>query len=425
MNDNIVEVREVLEFTKKLVNNLDYYINISNEFVQDIQKEQLLDKLVAETSLLLLLVNRLPQRYELSSQVSEIANKLDRYARSARHLLILSSNPQAVVGVALPHIILNKIGLKNNIFDDLVDTAFSSKFVWSIDRPNFRQMEMRWLQGLFKDIQPDFSDLLPCSLLMQPLHPVYMRREDAYAATHAVMYLTNFGESGLSHVVNLKRIESFSEHSISWCLAYMDWDLLAEILIVHLLAGCQESSFYITASLIMRHIFKKNTVMPGLNHNHEVYDQLENNKKTAYRDIQGYHSTYVYGILRVLELVCNPNQSVNSEVCGISSSDSYSEHGVRLNIQEILEYARDKFSSDWLTSFINTENLGNCEVFLNSRLIYRAREGEFGKLLIDIESYESSGMKRVMETCGVASEKVIQFLRATAYKKNTESTCLN
>lgn len=425
MNDNIVEVREALKFTKKIVDNLDYYINVSNEFVRDLQKEQFLDKLVAETLLFLLLVNRLPQQDEVSSLVSEMASKLDRYARSPRHLLILSSNPQAVVGVALSHIILNKLGVKNNIFDDVIDAAFSSKFVCSVDRPNFRQMEMRWLQCLFKGIQPDFSDLLPCSLLMQPLHPIYMRREDAYAVTHAVMYLTNFGEISWSNVVSLKLIESFLEHSVSWCLAYMDWDLLGEILIVYLLVGCQESSFYITASIIMRNIFKKNTVMPGPNHNNEVYAQLESHKKIAYRDIHGYHSTYVYGILRVLELVCNPNQSVTSEVCGIFSSDSYSEHGVRLNIQNILEYERDEFSSDWLTSFISNENLGICEILLNSRLIYRAREGEFGKLLIDIESYESSGMKRVMETCGVASEKVIQFLRATAYKKNTESTCLN
>lgn len=410
MKNNIVgEITQVLNFTLNLINNLDEHIDIFHKmYPQDLEKKQLQDKLIAETTLLLFLVNRIPITYGFSPIILQIANKLEKYARHPEHLLILSSNPQAVIGVGLSHIMLDKLGMPNTIFDDVINTAFSSKFVTSIDRPNFRQMEMLWLQGIFQNIQPDFSELLSCSIIKKPLHPIYMRREDAYAITHTAMYLTNFGEKNLNEFIDINFIQSFIDHSISWCLVYADWDLLIEILMVSLFIksnNSKKSHFSLISNSILEKIFSNNGVIPSLNFSNVIYNNLQGRKKEAYFAMQSYHTTYVYGILRTLEF-CSKNNTLELDVEEDSNID--------LNIAN---YIDNNLSYDNLVKFILTGNLNNIEVLINAKLIYLARECKNEELFDNLETYETSSVNRVVETCEVAAEKLIQFIRATSYKQ--------
>jgi hypothetical protein len=75
------------------------------------------------------------------------------------------------------------------------------------------------------------------------MHPIYMSREDAYAITHTVMYVTDFGASSPpSELIGLGLAETI-DACLAWCLCERDYDLVAELLLGQLLL-CREFSEY-------------------------------------------------------------------------------------------------------------------------------------------------------------------------------------
>jgi len=413
MNKKIEEIHQILLFTSKLIDNLDNYINAFYElYPKDLQKEQIQDKLIAETALLLYIVNRLPKTYGLNDLVLQIANKIEKYARNPKHLLMLSYNPQAVIGVGLAHVMLNKLGITNDFFDETIRLAFSSKFISSVDRPNFRQMEMEWLYGVYENTQANFSDLLPCSLILKPMHPIYMRREDAYAITHALMYITNFGETDFNDI-DKSILSGFVENCISWCLAYADWDLLIEVLIVDLLIDNEKSQFYLMADNILNKIFAQDKVIQSLNFSNDRYNELEQQDKEAYFMMQAYHTTYVYAIFRAMEIY--KHTKTNNNATSSYNKDLTNNLALPIvNSLKPLDYSQ-------LINFILTENIENCSVLINAKIIYFAQENMHEKLFSAIQAYENGDNIRLKETCAVAGEKIIQYIRATAYKQLIEA----
>ena len=404
MNDGMTDIHAVLDFAQRAVGRLGHFSAHFAAIDKQLQPDQVLDKFVAETALLLLLAARLPRSAGLAARVGGMAQALARFARQPRHLQLLASNPQCIVGVGFSHILLNRLGARDGMFGAAVDAAFGSAFTDSVDRPNFRQMEMQWLRALHTGAAPDFTSLLPCSLLNKPLHPIYMRRADAYAVTHAAMYLSDFGAQALDSHADPAAMLSFVEHGLSWCLAYADWDLLAEILIVHVLSGAPASPFARLADSVLRRVYATHAAVPGPNFDSKAFEALDGTSSDVYFAMHTYHSTYVYGILRILELLAAPAPAIIP-----SAGRAIGER----------HEARDWPLAPWLMRMEPAEREAGAEVLSNARLIYLAREGKYAPLFAAIERGEACGSQRLGESSSVASELLMQAIRAEAFRAAT------
>lgn len=378
MRDTRNNLAHVLGFARSLLMDLDRFAESSSRYDPALDRHQILDKLVAETALLLLVASRIPENSGFQTDIRELSVILSPHARTARHLFLLASSPQAVGGIALAHIALTCLGERDETFDAAVQAAFASPYIDSIDRPNFRQMEIRWLYSLYSNTIPDFSDLLPCSIINKPTHPIFMRREDAYAITHAAMYLTDFGRSTFLPSIDRWKLCGFIDHSISWCLAYSDWDLLGEIVMVQRFLQSRDSIFSKTASSVLSDVFSRDWFMPGPNFVAETYNALPEDQKMGYAMVHGYHSTYVYGILCSLDLI-RGEDTVGRDLDDVVPSDE--------------------------------------QVVANSKLIKLAREARGVELMQELEQHRNTCIPRVSETCEVAAEAICQTLRASAYRR--------
>lgn len=378
-SEAIAEIGAVLDFTTRLLGDFDRHIDHAQSAMPHLDTEQVVDKIIAETALLLLIAARVTSKNRLAAKVATIARLLAPRARTARHLSMLAENPQAVVGVALAHIALSKIGIGDCHFDRAVEMALVSPSVWAVDRPNFRQMELKWLQGCARGIDPDFSSLAVSSLVRHQIHPIRMRREDGYAATHALFYMTDFGRRPLPAELDVGNIAYFVDHTLCWCLDEQDWDLLIEVMICSTIIGRTKTAAFRAADDHVEMLFARYGMVFGPNHQPGPACTRSTLYDDAHAMLHAYHTTYVYGILRAV-----------SALPGI-------------------EYASVPFDS--------VDNV----VMSNAEIIRLARYGPYEALIDRLESDHSADNTLVAQSCEVAAEKMVQVVLAVTHEASTRS----
>lgn len=410
------EVELILDFASEIIEGLQEFVDLWCKTDSGLNRENVKDKFVAETALLVLIAGRIANTDELHSRIAKVALQLSEIARTERHLEILSVAPQSFIGLAMPHIILQKLGYADDDFDEVVKAAHESRFLKATDRPNFRQMEMRWLCAYYEGVDANFDDLMPSSLLCANLHPIFMRREDAYAITHAAMYLTDFGrrEFQLKEEV-ASSLSLFVAHTISWCLAENDWDLLAEVLMVGEFFPCTANSYTALGHMVLRDVFLLHESIPGPNHIRRHYESCEAKSRRGYILVHGYHSTFVYGILRC---ICKDDES-NFDWNVVSTTNAHSLSDVGEAAYRLL--AADESYHDWLLGvaaapFLRKTTLDSDEIFLNAKIITASRSGSYVDCLNYIERNQDSGSARIRDSCSASAEKVMQHIRAKSYK---------
>jgi hypothetical protein len=151
------------------------------------------DKIVVEGSLLALIASRVESPI-VKEHARKLADQLSPLARSHRNKSLLLRFPHTASSLGMAHVALSAAGKVDREFDALLAAAFASGHVEASERPSFRDMELRWLLSIYQGRDPAYRDFLGSSILTTKAHPIYMSSPEAYAVTHAVMYVTDFGQ---------------------------------------------------------------------------------------------------------------------------------------------------------------------------------------------------------------------------------------
>lgn len=337
---------------------------------------QVTDKLVAEALLLLLLAARAPLAPLRESQIGTLAARLTPLARCPRHYALLAANPQAVLGIGLGHVALNELGLANPQFDRAVRAALDDPAVEAIDRPNFRHLELAWLRGLHRRRLAMFGPHAAASLLNHQVHPGAMRREDGYAATHAAMYLTDFGRWPLPAQIPAGRVAYFCDHALAWCAAEEDWDLLGEVLIAGLCVR-QPAALHGWAFSRLAEQFSHHSALFGPNCPRGAVPPGLTWRGDPALVLHAYHPTFVFGILCALELTLGP-----------ILPDAGAHRAVRPGDQ--------------------------AEASAQGELIGLIRDGPWLDLLDRLHQYDGTVAGRLAESCELGTAKLIRVIHARA-----------
>lgn len=396
MNDASQDILHVLGVAEDILANRAGFLDMWCSRDPGVRRENAQDKFAAETALLLWLAARDPvRREELGSAITSVARRLAPLVRTERHLEILAASPQAFIGAAMPHVLLQSMGFVDDLFEEAARAASSSPYLKSTDRPNFRQMELRWLCSIHERADLPFDDLQAQGLIACPLHPVFMRREDAYAVTHAAMYMTDFGRRKPALSPELAAsVARFVEQTLCWCLAERDWDLLGEVLMTAAMCGCPAGAAAVTARAVLGDVFGLHGCVPGPDFVAGELLSLEDDARRMHVHVHSYHSSYVYGMLRCIE-----------QAAFLPGPDLLRSH----------PRYRSWLVGDAPALLLEDPAFGGDAVFLNARIIRAARSCDYGSCLRYIEDHQESGDPSVRESCGAVAEKVMQHIRAKAY----------
>ena len=298
-------LRSTLDDCRTVLDRLDELMHLDD--AGGLRPRQVADKFAAEAALLLHLAAETPDR-ALHAQVERLAIQLVPLCRTRQNVEMLSFGPQYAVAAGLGHALLGLMGEKDEAFDQVFRAALTSDFVFGTDRPNFRQLEVAWLRRLVEPTDRTIDRFVEMSVLNQPMNPLYMRREDGYAYTHAAMYVTDFGRRAAPETADPEARRLLITQCLCWCLVRQDWDLLAEFAIAALILDCADVAMLpeCIGILDMLHDcaggFPPAWIAPGT---------MPPRQREATDILRGYHTLFVYGIL------CTVRMKIDSAESGV------------------------------------------------------------------------------------------------------------
>ena len=280
------------------------------------------DKPFAETAMLLHVAAAARDEPAVDAGVAELGALLARLARSHRTACAIALHPTICFQLAMPHLLLRRLGLRDERFDRLLALSAASRAAEGREVVPHRALERLWLRSMWHDddaLDAAFDVAASLSVLNHPLDLMWGARDDAYAHTHALMYATDFGYA--SRTLPRPRPQVLAESSalLARSLLLEDYDLTAEVLMAWPLTG---ASWTPAAAFGFRTLAElEDTVgfLPAKHGTPEKFLALTGHERTKYALAAAYHTAFVMGMLCALGL--RPEHAPPATIDGPSASD--------------------------------------------------------------------------------------------------------
>ena len=259
-----------------------------------------LDKIITETALLLVLLNRDGYFSQNTAIKDQLISLLQPIARSERNAALILRFPQLAGSLGISHIALNKLDSKDPDFDFIVKRALQHPSLYCGERLPFRDMDLSWVSYIYfgGDSRLDETmDFYNSSILGKTLQPIYMQRADYYALTHCVMYLTDFGQKPLNSDIDATPILVCIREALLWNLHEKDFDLIAELLLTYLYLGGKHDNIFTLSLYFLKENWNTLGFLPSRSFDVAEYKSKIGIEKQSYGFSNIYHTLYVGMIL--------------------------------------------------------------------------------------------------------------------------------
>jgi hypothetical protein len=274
------------------------------------------DKPFAETAMLLHVASAVCRHPQVREWIEELSALLAPHARAHRTACAIALHPTICLQLAMPHVLLSRLGLRDCRFDRLLALSTESPAHSGQEVVPHRELERMWIKSVWREAPPGpaFDAAALNSVLNHPLDLLWGTRDDAYAHTHTFMYFTDFGYS--PRPLPRPRSEILGESAVvlARSLLLEDYDLTAEVLMAWPLTSAPWSpaatfGFHVLAEL-------EDTVgfLPAKNGTPEKFHRLAGGERTKYALAASYHTAYVMGMLCALAL--RPGNAPSTEITG-------------------------------------------------------------------------------------------------------------
>jgi hypothetical protein len=338
------------------------------------------DKPFAETAMLLYVSSAVAKHPEVKESIEELSVLLAPHARADRTACAIALHPTSCLQLAIPHVLLSRMGLRDSRFDRVLALSTESLAHSGQEVVPHRALERMWIKSVWNQASPGraFEDAALNSVLNHPLDLLWGTREDAYAHTHTLMYFTDFGNS--PRLMPRPRSEILAESAavLARSLLVEDYDLTAEVLMAWPLTSAPWSptatfGFHVLAEL-------EDTVgyLPATHGTPEKFFRLAGDERTKYALAASYHTAFVMGMLCALAL--RPGNAPPTEIIGPPRSAKV--------VDELLDMIPD-VDTPWRRTFRRLQpheqrTLG--PFLLDMALLSRGRSHDFAALdrLLDL-----------------------------------------
>jgi hypothetical protein len=112
------------------------------------------DKPIAEAAMLVYAASAVSHHPEVAARIEDVARFIAPLARSKRIMLSMSLHPSVSVELAVPHVLLSRLGYTDSQFDDFLGLCMSSQASRGHERPPFASLEKRWILELWSGVDP-------------------------------------------------------------------------------------------------------------------------------------------------------------------------------------------------------------------------------------------------------------------------------
>jgi hypothetical protein len=257
---------------------------------------ELRQKALAELGLLCLWLQ--PTPFARDPRLQAYARFVDREQRSPRFAHRLFRVPNVFVRYAALAIALEACGLPR----DEERRAALQRFLDEgnaihTERTGHGLLELRYLldQGRFRHHLPSYAALARRSILHTPFDLVTLTEMDVYAITHAVFFLTNFGQVGLRGftAAHTREVDRAIDVLLGMHLHKRNWDLAAELVMCHSMLGGANRPIHRYALRALAEAQQPDGAVAGPVYDSAHADELSGAEKADYVFEQCYHTTLV------------------------------------------------------------------------------------------------------------------------------------
>lgn len=274
------------------------------------------DKPLAETAMFLHVASAVTGLAQVKKGVDELSVLLAPYARSHRTACAIALHPTICFQLAMPHILLSQLGLRDRRFDRLIALSAESQAHHGREVVPHRALEEMWLKSLWSGTPPgpEFDAAALNSVLNHPVDLLWGAREDAYAHTHTFMYFTNFGYSRRSLPRPRSHILAESAGVLARSVLLEDYDLTAEVLMAWPLTSAPWTPAATFGFRVLADFEDRIGFLPAGNGVPEKFYRLAGNERSKYALAATYHTAFVMGMLCALAL--RPGNGPPYEITG-------------------------------------------------------------------------------------------------------------
>jgi hypothetical protein len=274
------------------------------------------EKIVSETSILLVAASSSAAHPEIGSRVKYLVERLIPHARCERMALGLCMEPAVAWDYALPHVCLTRLGYRDSAFDELLRKSLNSQARAGRERVPHRTLEQEWAAAAWSEPKfrrrPVASRTARRSILNHPIDLVNGARDDIYAFTHALMYVTDFNLRPAPLPRRRSVILAEAEAALARCLDEQDYDLSGEVLLSWPLTGTSWSAAAAFGFRVLTRVEDKARFLPTPSTRIDELRSLEGIRRTQYLVATAYHTAYVMGLLCAASLApgCAPPAAI-------------------------------------------------------------------------------------------------------------------
>ncbi len=266
------------------------------------------EKIISETAVLLLAASSAISHKEVASRIHAIAERLMPHARSDRAKIGLCLEPSVAWDYALPHVCLSRLGYGDPVFDELLHLSLQSHT--GRERVPHRMLEQEWVAmgwtqskcGVKHASRPAALRLARLSVLHRPMDLLASTRDDLYAFTHALMYVTDFSLNPAQLPRPRAVLLAEAEAMLAYCLDAQDYDLSGEVLLSWPMTGRSWSLAAAFAFRVLAHVEDQAGFLPTPSTRVDEANARTGVERTQYLLATAYHTVYVMGLLCTMSL---------------------------------------------------------------------------------------------------------------------------
>jgi hypothetical protein len=261
------------------------------------------EKVISETAFLLFAASTAVHSEEVSARINSVAQLLIPHARSERMLLGVCLEPALALDYAQAHICLKRLGYPDRDFDELLQRSGLSQAHAGRERTPHRLLEQEWLrEGSTSQRSKRISLTARRCVLNWPMDLLGGSREDFYAFTHALMYVTDFNVCHRRLPRPRLVILEEAGAALARCLDEEDYDLAGEILLAWPLTGRSWSAASVFGFRVLAHVEDQAGFLPAASTRLASLARLEADDRLDYFVATAYHTVFVMGLLCAVAL---------------------------------------------------------------------------------------------------------------------------
>lgn len=267
------------------------------------------DKVIAESAMLAYAAAGASDDPRLAAAVADVVERLVPLCRSPQALADAALNPQRAFKYAIPHRLITALGRPDDRFDRFILAQCRTARSQAGELPPVAELEREWVMGGWRQATGRPADPFDVrgTALARPVNLLTASREDAYALTHELFYVSDFARTPAPRLPRPRRAVLADVRALlARFVRLEDYDLSGELLMAwpELAAPWDPAAAF--CFRVLAEVADEVGTLPCGNVDPARVAALNADEAGTYLRATGYHTAFVMGFCCAAALRAGP-----------------------------------------------------------------------------------------------------------------------